>query len=171
MATLTAPNSIPNFEQYETHTVVVDNLDHTNKTDFTAFLPVALEDVVRAQLLAASISTTGDAQRCIHINIEELRTTFSQRAKADLASAADNHLNGLFGSIMCQHVIHGSSSNFKAVYFRDEYPIVQDFLTPIQKLDRLSLNIDKQDGSAAAMAEGIFVFKFTCKRKHLSVGR
>ena len=158
-------------EQYETHTVVVDNLDHTNKTDFTAFLPVALEDVVRAQLVAASINTNGDAQRCLHINIEELRTTFSQRAKADLASGSDNHLNGLFGTILCQHVLHAGGGNQKAVFFRDDYPIVRDFLTPIQKLDRLSLNIDKQNGDSAGLTDAIFIFKFTCKRKMMPMVR
>lgn len=154
-------------DQYETHTVVVDNLDHANKTDFTSFLPVALEDVVRAQLVAASVNTLGDTQRCLHINIEELRTTFSQRAKADLASGSDNHLNGLFGTILCRHVLHATADGQKAVFFRDEYPIIRDFLTPIQKLDRLTLNIDRENGDVAALTDVILIFKFTCKRRKL----
>ena len=149
----------------EEHTIVVDNLDHTNKTDFTAHLPVALEDVVEARLIAASINTSGDAQRVLHVNIDELRTTFSQRTKADLASGSDNHLNGLFGTIICQHVLHAASNNQKAVFFRDEYPILRRFYTPIQKLDRLTFNIDKQNGDSASLTDAIFVFKFMCKRR------
>ena len=166
MALVTSQSTLPDFE-YEHHTVILDNLDHgSNNTDFTLHLPTPLENVVQVQLLAATINTTGDAQRCIHIGIEELKTNFTQRGKKDLDDA-DNHLNGVFGTIICEHTIHGTGSSQKAVLFRNEYPIIQQYYNPIRKLDRLTFNLDKQDGAAAACGDAVFVFKFVCKKRNL----
>jgi len=167
MALVTSQSTLPDFE-YEHHTVILDNLDHgSDNTDFTLHLPTPLENVVQAQLLAASINTTGDAQRCIHIGIEELKSFFTQRGKKDLDDA-DNHLNGVFGTIICEHTLHAASSAQKAVFFRNEYPIIQQYYNPIRKLDRLTFNLDKQDGDAAACGDAVFVFRFMCKKRNLS---
>ena len=166
MALVTSQSTLPDFE-YEQHTVILDNLDTSSDTDFTLHLPTPLENVVQAQLLAASINTTGDAQRCIHVGIDELKSHFTQRGKNDLDDA-DNHLNGIFGTIMCQHELHGGSSSQKAVYFRNEYPIIQQYYNPIRTLDRLTFNLDKQDGETLVCGDAIFVFKFVCKNKNLA---
>ena len=174
MALVTSQSTLPDFE-YEHHTVVLDNLDSTSKTDFTLHLPTPLENVVQAQLIAASINSNGDAQRCIHIGIEELKSYFSQRGKDDLDDA-DNHLNGIFGTIVCEHVMHGPDGSStgekvgtqKAVFFRNEYPIIQQYYNPIRKLDRLTFNLDKQNGTTAAVTDVVFVFKFVCKKRNLT---
>ena len=166
MALVTSQSTLPDFE-YEHHTVILDNLDPTSDTDFTLFLPTPLENIVQVQLLAASINTIGDAQRCIHIGIEELKNHFTQRGKKDLDDA-DNHLNGIFGTILCEHKLHAASNTQKAVFFRNEYPIIQQYYNPIRKLDRLTFNLDKQDGGSAVCGDAIFVFKFVCKKKNLS---
>ena len=167
MALVTSQSTLPDFE-YEHHTVILDNLDHgSDNTDFTLHLPTPLENIVQAQLIAASINTTDDAQRCIHIGIEELRSIFSQRGKKSLEDA-DTHLNGVFGTIICEHKLHASSAAQKAVLFRNEYPIIQQYYNPIRKLDRLTFNLDKQDGTTAACGDVIFIFKFVCKRRNVS---
>tara|TARA_B100001778_G_scaffold287936_1_gene255984 strand:- start:5187 stop:5714 length:528 start_codon:yes stop_codon:yes gene_type:complete len=174
MALVTSQSTLPDFD-YEHHTVILDNLDSSSKTDFTLHLPTPLENIVQAQLIAASLNTNGDAQRCIHIGIEELKSHFTQRGKNDLDDA-DNHLNGVFGTIICEHVMHapdGASTGDKvgtqkAVFFRNEYPIIQQYYNPIRKLDRISFNLDKQNGTAAALNDAIFVFKFVCKKRNLA---
>ena len=85
----------------------------------------------------------------------------------DLESPNDNHLNGLFGSIMFQQVLRTTGQTGKAIYFRNDYPIIQQYINPIRKLDRLTFNIDKQNGDAADMSDAVFVFIFTCKKKNL----
>ena len=168
MALVTSQSTLPDFE-YEHHTVILDNLDHgSNPTEFTLHLPKPLENVVQVQLLAASITTSDDTQKCIHIGIEQLKTNFSQRGKKDLEDADDNHLNGVFGTIICEHTLHAASGGQKAVFFRNEYPIIQQYYNPIRKLDRLTFDLDKQDGVAAACGDAIFIFKFVCKRKNVS---
>ena len=166
MALVTSQSTLPDFE-YEHHTVILDNLDPTSDTDFTLHLPTPLENVVQAQLLAASINATDNTTRCIHIGIEELKNHFTQRGKKDLDDA-DNHLNGIFGTIMCQHVIHGGSSAQRAVFFRNEYPIIQQYYNPIRKLDRVTFNLDDQAGDTLVCGDAIFVFKFVCKKRNLA---
>ena len=75
MALIIAPSQpgIPDTE-HEVHTVTVDTIDQTNKTDFIAHLPTPLENVVQAQLIAATLTTTGGlTQTAFHIGIEDLR--------------------------------------------------------------------------------------------------
>ena len=101
MALITAPQFDMPSNEYEFHTVIIDTFDILgNKTDFTSFLPTPLENVVQAQLMAATITSTGGTtQTAFHIGIEELRSYFSQRGKEDLEDSTDNHLNGVFGTI------------------------------------------------------------------------
>lgn len=168
MALVTSQSTLPDFE-YEHHTVILDNLDHgSDNTEFTLHLPKPLENVVQVQLLAASINTSGDAQRCIHIGIEQLKTNFSQRGKKDLEDADDNHLNGVFGTIICEHTLHAASGAQKAVFFRNEYPIIQQYYNPIRKLDRLSIHFLTTTGAELAIGNAYLIFKFICKRRNVS---
>jgi len=160
---------IPDYN-HEIHTVIIDTIDHTNKVDFTSFLPTPLENVVQAQLLAATITSTGaTTQTAFHIGIEELKSYFSQRGKEDLGDSDDNHLNGIFGTIVGSHVLlAGGGAAAKVLLFKNDYPIIQSYHNPIRKLDRLTFNIDRQDGTTASAGQCMFIFRFTCKKKNLA---
>ena len=169
MALITAPQFDMPSNEYEFHTVIIDTLDHSSATDFTSFLPTPLENVVQAQLMAATITSTGGTtQTAFHIGIEELRSYFSQRGKEDLGDSTDNHLNGVFGTIIGQHTALTVGGTTRLVLFKNDYPIIQSYHNPIRKLDRLTFNIDKQDGTAATVVEGMFIFRFTCKKRNLA---
>ena len=162
MALITAPQpTIPDFE-HEYHTVIVDTTDQASAQmtkGITVFLPTPLENVVQVQLTAARFTSIAAATNIIHVSIDELKNTFFQRAKKDL-DGADNHINGSFGSI----VTAGATS----LTFKNEYPIAQQYITPIRKLDRLNLKLYKQDGDEVADATKAFmVFKFICKKRNL----
>ena len=151
---------------HEIHTVVVDSTD----TDFVVHLPTPLDNVIQAQLVSAVFTSGESAQTAIHIGIEELRTFFSQRAKADLDSSDDNHLNGVFGTVVGPHVsLTGASTAtaVKVISFKNEYPISQYYHNPIRKLSRLTFNLDRENGDSADVSASVFVFKFVCKNKNL----
>ena len=149
---------------HEIHTVVVDSTD----TDFVVHLPTPLDNVIQAQLVSAVFTSGDSAQTAIHIGIEELRTFFSQRAKADLDSSDDNHLNGVFGTVVGPHVsLTGVSTGTKGISFKNEYPISQYYHNPIRKLSRLTFNLDRENGDSADVSASVFVFKFVCKNKNL----
>lgn len=149
---------------HEIHTVVVDSTD----TDFVVHLPTPLDNVIQAQLVSAVFTSGESAQTAIHIGIEELRTFFSQRAKANLDSSDDNHLNGVFGTVVGPHVsLTGVSTGTKGISFKNEYPISQYYHNPIRKLSRLTFNLDRENGDPAVMTASVLVFKFVCKNKNL----
>jgi hypothetical protein len=151
---------------HEIHTVVVDSAG----PDFVVHLPTPLDNVIQAQLVSAVFTSGDSAQTAIHIGIEELRTFFSQRAKADLDSSDDNHLNGVFGTVVGPHVsLTGASTAtaVKVISFKNEYPISQYYHNPIRKLSRLTFNLDRENGDPAVMTASVLVFKFVCKNKNL----
>ena len=151
---------------HEIHTVVVDSAG----PDFVVHLPTPLDNVIQAQLVSAVFTSGDSAQTAIHIGIEELRTFFSQRAKADLDSSDDNHLNGVFGTVVGPHVsLTGASTAtaVKVISFKNEYPISQYYHNPIRKLSRLTFNFDRENGDPAVMTASVLVFKFVCKNKNL----
>jgi len=191
MALITAPQpTIPDFE-HEHHTVVIDNiynyknLTTNTDTDFVMHLPTPLENVVQARLVAATFRTanTGSAraQRALHIGIEELRTHFSQRGQAEVNFAndpssdnivdANNHLNGIFGTVIgpcvAQEPVGDATPVNTVITFKDEYPIVQNYHNPIRRISRLTFNIDKETGEAAEISNSVMIFHFTCKKKNL----
>lgn len=149
---------------HEIHTVVVDSTSR----DFVVHLPTPLDNVIQAQLVSAVFTSSAQTQTAIHIGIEELRTFFSQRAKADLDSSADNHLNGVFGTVVGPHVpLNGEESGTKVISFKNEYPISQYYHNPIRKLSRLTFDLDRENGDPADVSASVLVFKFVCKNKNL----
>ena len=153
---------------HEIHTVVVDSTG----PDFVVHLPTPLDNVIQAQLVSAVFTSSAQTQTAIHIGIEELRTFFSQRARTETQwnqnLADDNHLNGVFGTVVGPHVsLTGVSGGTKVISFKNEYPISQYYHNPIRKLSRLTFNLDRENGDSADVSASVFVFKFVCKNKNL----
>ena len=162
MALVTSQSTLPDFE-HEYHTVIVDSYDQTSDSVFTVFLPNPLENIVQAQLLTANLRV-GSGTRIVHLSINELDTNFSQRATKEVnGQAAQQVLNRNFGSI-----INSSGTTGTTLYFKNEYPVMQQYINPIRKLDRLTITL--RDGDAAGFATGadsFFVFRFVCKKRNL----
>ena len=162
MALVTSQSTLPDFE-HEYHTVIVDSYDQDSNSVFTVFLPIPLENIVQAQLLTANLRV-GSGTRIVHLSINELNTNFSQRATKEVnGQASQQVLNRNFGSI-----INSSGSTGLNLYFKNEYPVMQQYINPIRKLDRLTITL--RDGDAAGVVTGedsFFVFRFVCKKRNL----
>jgi len=155
MALVTAPQSLPDFE-HEYHTIVVDTVDQASKNTFSVYLQQPLENVVQVRLTAAQIHTA--SSNVCHISIDELDTNFNQRATADLETSQSRS----FGTILCD----GSG----AFNFADSYPVVQQYLTPIRKLGRLTFTLRDQTGATISAVSGTdnhFILRFVCKNPNL----
>lgn len=157
MSLVTAPQpSIPDFE-HEYHTIVVDTLGQASKNTFSVYLQQPLENIVQARLTAAQIHTS--SSNVCHISIEELDTNFSQPTTSDLNSSS--RLNRSFGTLLCD-----GSGNFN---FADNYPVVQQYITPIRKLGRLSFTLRNQNGDTVpGTTDNYFILRFVCKKPNLS---
>ena len=160
MALVTSQSTLPDFE-HEYHTVIVDTVDDaSSKQKFTSYFPTPLENIVQVQLTAAHINGTGGAHKLIHLKIDELRTIFSQRGKTDLDTSDDNMINGVFGTL----ITDGTSR----LVFKNEYPVIQQYYNPINKLDRITVELLKETGAAATTTETCLIFRFVCKKRNLA---
>ena len=159
MALVTSQSTLPDFE-HEYHTVIVDTVDDsTSKQKFTSHFPTPIENIVQVQLMAAHI-TGHNASNFIHLKIDELRTIFSQRGKTDLDTSNDNMINGVFGTL----VTDGASR----LVFKNEYPVIQQYYNPINKLDRITVELLKETGEVATTTETCLIFRFICKKRNLA---
>ena len=159
MALVTSQSTLPDFE-HEYHTVIVDTVDDsTSKQKFTSHFPTPIENIVQVQLTAAHINGTGVTHKLIHLKIDELRSIFSQRGKTDLDTSDDNMINGVFGTL----VTDGTSR----LVFKNEYPVIQQYYNPIQKLDRITVNLLNETGAAATTSETCLIFRFVCKKRNI----
>ena len=163
MALVTSQSTLPDFE-HEYHTVIVDTVDDsTSKQKFTSHFPTPIENIVQVQLMAAHITdlnTSSMTTNLIHLKIDELRTIFSQRGKTDLETADDNIINGVFGTL----VTDGASR----LVFKNEYPVIQQYYNPINKLDRITVELLKETGEVATTTETCLIFRFICKKRNLA---
>ena len=160
MALVTSQSTLPDFK-HEYHTVIVDTVDDsTSKQKFTSYFPTPLENIVQVQLIAAHINGTDVTHKLLHLKIDELRTIFSQRGKTDLDTANDNMINGVFGTL----VTDGTAR----LVFKNEYPVIQQYYNPINKLDRITVELLKETGEVATTTETCLIFRFICKKRNLA---
>jgi hypothetical protein len=161
MALVTAPTSgLPDYE-HEFHTIIVDTFDQASKNTFSVYLQQPLENVVQVRLVAAQVHT--NSSNVCYISVEELDTNFNQRATSDLAGqTALTSLNRSFGAILCD-----GAGNFN---FKDNYPVVIQYITPVRKVSRLNFTLRNQTGSTIpdTADNHYFILRFVCKKSNLS---
>jgi hypothetical protein len=166
MALVTSQSTLPDFE-HEYHTVIVDSFDGTatNNNVFTVFLQTPIENIVQAQLITANIRLAS-AERVCHVSINELDTIFTQRASSSVNGQADKQvLNRNFGTL-----VKTGDYNSTHLVFKNEYPVMQQYINPIRKLDRLSITLRSGDATSSVIDtnnDSIFVFRFVCKKRNL----
>ena len=162
MALVTSQSTLPDFE-YEYHTITVDTIGQASKNTFTVHLQETLENIVKVRLNAAQITTTGS--NVCYISINELNTNYTQRTSNIYGYEGQPSLskvNNSFGSLISGN---GAASE---IIFKDNYPVVQQYSTPIRKIDRLTISLLNQDGiTISGTDDNFFIFRFICKQKNL----
>ena len=164
MALITSPTDMIPDLNYEYHTITVDTLNQTSANTWTCFLTQPLKNVVQARLLAARINTTTATEHC-YISIDELNSTFNDRA-TNVYEGQDSLsvLRKSFASIV-------TTDDTGIISFRDNYPIAVQYINPIRRIDRLTINIRNEDAvliTPPNPAENNFlVLRFVCRKPNL----
>jgi hypothetical protein len=162
MALVTSQSSLPDFE-HEYHTITVDTIGQLSKNTFTVHLQQTLENIVQARLVAAQITTTNS--NVCYISVNELDTNYSQRTSNIYGyenQEVISKVNNSFGSLI------SGGGTVSQIIFKDNYPVVQQYSTPIRKIDRLTFTLFNQDGNTIqGTDDNFFIFKFVCKQKNL----
>jgi len=168
MALVTSPQTIPDLD-YEYHTITVDSIGQDSANTFTCHLQQPLKNVVQARLLAAHIHTTDEIEHC-YVSIEELDTIFNDRASNVLTGQSHmSMLRGSFASLVTDGTTHSGSNSL--ITFKDNYPVVSQYVNPIRRVDRLSVTIRDQNGvtikNSTDDGANFLVFRFVCRKPNL----
>ena len=164
MALITSPTDMIPDLNYEYHTITVDTLGQDSANTFTCFLNQPLKNIVQARLVAARINTTTATEHC-YISIDELNSTFNDRASNIYdAQAPLSVLRNSFASLV-------TTDDTGIISFRDNYPIAVQYINPIRRIDRLTINIRNEDAvliTPPNPAENNFlVIRFVCRKPNL----
>jgi hypothetical protein len=163
MALITSPTeSIPDLN-YEYHTVTIDTIGQDSANTFTCFLQQPLKNVVQARLLAARINSNVSTEHC-YVSISELDTIFSDRASNVYEGQSSmSMLRNSFASLVGE----GTST----ITFKDNYPVVTQYIDPIRRVDRFTVTIRDQDGNTIknpdASADNFLILRFVCRKPNL----
>jgi hypothetical protein len=163
MALITSPtDTIPDLN-YEYHTITVDTIGQDSANTFTCYLSQPVKNVVQARLLAARINTTADTEHC-YVSIEQLDSIFTDRASNVYEGQAPlSVLRNSFASLV--------KDESTTVTFKDNYPVVTQYIDPIRRIDRLSVTIRNEDGvtieRAGANDKNFLVIRFVCRKPNL----
>jgi hypothetical protein len=168
MALVTSPQTIPDLD-YEYHTITVDTIGQDSANTFTCHLQQPLKNVVQARLLAAHIHSNVVTEHC-YVSVEELDSIFSDRASNVLTGQGHlSMLRGSFASLITDNDTHSAGNSL--ITFKDNYPIVTQYIDPIRRVDRLSVTIRDQNGNtiknSTDSGANFLVFRFVCRKPNL----
>ena len=147
-------------------TVTIDTLGQASKNTFSVYLNEPLKNVVEARLIGSHIHTSDDVQH-LYVDIDELKTMFSERASSVYNGANEiSRVRGAFGSIVTSSE-HTGSEQLISFKERDHYEITHEYPNPLKRVARLSVSLLDQTGNtipnpAQATDENFLVLRFKC---------
>jgi len=164
MALITTPTQLIPDLQHEYHTVTIDTIGQTTSNVFTCHLQQPIKNIVQARLIAARINTTVATEHC-YVSIEELDSIFTERASNEPnGQAAVSVVRGSFASIV-------TSDDSGLISFKDNYPLVTQYVNPIRSIDRFTVTIRDQDGNpivpSSPAKDNFLIIRFVCKKSNL----
>lgn len=156
-------DSIPDLN-YEYHTITIDSIGQDSANTFTCYLQQPLKNVVQARLMATRINTTADTKHC-YLSIKELDTIFNDRASNVYEGQSSlSILRGSFASIV-------TNDDSGLISFKDNYNLATQYIDPIRRIDRLTINLRDQNGSlitpSTPTIDNFIVLRFTCRKPNL----
>jgi len=168
MALVTSLQTIPDLD-YEYHTITVDTIGQDSANTFTCYLQQPLKNVVQARLLAAHIHSNVVTEHC-YVSVKELDSIFNDRASNVLTGQGHlSMLRGSFASLITESATHDANNSL--ITFKDNYPIITQYVNPIRSVDRLTVTIRDQDGNtiknSSDTGSNFLVFRFVCRKPNL----
>ena len=162
MALVTSPQTIPDLD-YEYHTITIDSIGQDSANTFTSYLQQPIKNVVQARLLAAHIHSNVSTEHC-YVSIDELDSIFNDRSSNVLSGQASmSVLRNSFASLV--------TDDTELITFKDNYPIVTQYIDPIRRIDRFNVTIRNQDGNTIQNPDtpgnNFLVLRFVCRKPNL----
>ena len=180
-----------NCDRREVYTIHVstENVQSPQTTfNFIAYIDIPLRNVVKAELLMASLAPTDNTSAIAYIYIPELASKFYQRAvlstnvsaaglTTTIGSASGvlpnaGPINNSFAALPYDSASYLNSSNNggRLIYNKNSnFPTDHEYIEPIRQLKQLTIQIYKTNGSlmSAGSANNFFTFRFECAKDNM----
>ena len=168
----------------EVYTVRVDSFGvATPYSTFTAYLPSPLRNIVKAELLMASIHPAS-VRSIIHVHVEELVSNFITRASPAYATGVGPTTSNVgvatqianvgmvaraFVTIPSSNVAAGTSDGRVVWTSGNDFPTDVEYINPIRQLKTLTITfLEGTNGTQQNMDEiSHFIFRFECAKDNV----
>ena len=159
MSYYTANHTVPDLN-YEYAIITVDSIGQSSANNFQVHLQTPLNNIVQAKLIGSHIHTIATTDH-IYIDIDELEVDpiLNQRT-SNVAGGqpALSNVTGTFASLISANFPldasqgggggHGHDGDDDYVHiFENQYPVVSQYLEPLQNLSTLTIKIYDQNGN------------------------
>jgi len=167
----------------EVYTLRVDSVYSTSNTSFVGYLNIPLRNVVKVELLSASIhanATTPTATSMYYVHIDELKSKFLDRTdlRYSLSVAGTTGTEGitptatvsnvgyLSTSLAAIPVTDGSAIHRTIFTSAGFFPVEVKYLEPIRQIEKLTVNIFSATGAQPVITAGatFLTLRFTCAK-------
>lgn len=177
-----------NCERREVYTVHVNSQNVTspqNDSEFTTFIDIPLRNVVKAELLLASISVDSNAAGVIHLYVEELVSKFNQRSGVttritgsglntvigDSTGTQSNvgFINNAFATLPLDSSAAQNPNVGRLIYNKfSNFPTDQEYIEPIRQLNKLTIKLFNPNGNQTGTNATTFLtFRFECAKDNV----
>ena len=166
----------------EVYTVRVDSVYATSNTSFVGYINIPLRNVVKAELLCASLHANAAAPSTTsmyYVHVEELKSKFLDRAElkynvsvsgqtGNVGSSTATLSNVSFlASSLVGIPVSGGVPDTRTIFTSGNYfPVEVTYIEPIRKIERLTVNIFSAAGAQPTITDGptFLTFRFTCAK-------
>jgi hypothetical protein len=166
-------------EDYEVYTVKVDSRGAAANNSFVGYINIPLRNVVKAEVLSATISSNTASSPVFYLYINELVSKFNDKSDIQTVisvagttsnigpnpASTTSNVSQLRTSIVC---IPAEQANPRTVFTVGGYWNSEvEFIEPIRQIQTLTVSIFKDNGDLATLTGTTHLnLRFTCAKKN-----
>ena len=167
-------------EKYETYTLTIDTKFSPSNNSFIAYTNAPIRNIIRAELLSASVSANTVTSNVIYVYAMELDSKFIDRAQIQtsvtswsntapisnvgpIPTGTFSNVNQLRSSIVC---FPAEQVSPRSIFTASAYwPAYIDYIEPVRQLQQLTISLYGESGTLLPVTGPTFLnFRFVCAK-------
>lgn len=174
-------------EVYTVHVNSRNVASPSSNVNFVAQLDIPIRNVIKAELLMASVSPSTNTYPVVHVYVDELVSKFTTLAgvsstigaaglSSNVGSSSGSssnvgYLNNSFAVLPLDPYSTRHANGGRLVYNKlANFPTECNYINPIRQLSRLTISLWNPDGTVpttGANGESYFTFRFECSKDNV----